>query len=189
MTAICPEYLAEGLERVFKRIHSERMQGLPVLNPALEVEAVGFRGHDDGCLGVLITPWFMNLMLLPGEGDDWRGIPAGSVQVHRFPSGTYEFIVGEETEIGHYQLCSLFSPVFEFADQAAAVATAEAALDALLDAAAVTADSGREREGDAVTGRLRGATAATTEHPGLQQRLQQPVSRRALLRGMFFGGS
>lgn len=177
MTVICPGYLVEGLETVFRRIHRERMAGLPILNPALDVEAVGFRGWGDCCLGVLITPWFMNLILLPGEGDAWQAVSAGSVQVHRFPSGDYEFIVGEETGVGCYQLCSLFSPVFEFSSQAGAVATAQAALDALLQPAAGTA-SGVASQGQ-----------AAPQQEGWEQRLAQPVSRRALLRGAVFGGS
>jgi [NiFe] hydrogenase assembly HybE family chaperone len=180
MTAICPDYLVEGLETVFRRIHRERMAGLPVLNPELDVEAVGFCRWGEYCLGVLVTPWFMNVMLLPGEGDAWQGISAGSVQVHHFPSGDYEFIVGEEAGIGCYQLCSLFSPMFEFSSQAAAVATAQAALDALLQPAA--ADTAQDTAA--------GVTEQTAaQQRGWEERLAEPVSRRAVLRGALFGGS
>ena len=41
------------------------MAGVPMLNPALRVQAVGFRHWQSHWLGVLVTPWFMNLMLLP----------------------------------------------------------------------------------------------------------------------------
>ena len=51
------------------RIQRERMADIPLLNPALEVQAVGFSVWEAYCLGVLITPWFMNLMLLPLAGD------------------------------------------------------------------------------------------------------------------------
>lgn len=180
MTAICPDYLVDGLESVFRRIHRERMTGLPVLNPALDVEAVGFCAWDEYCLGVLVTPWFMNLMLLPGEGDTWQDISAGSVQVHHFPSGDYEFIVGEEAGVGRYQLCSLFSPMFEFSGQAEAVATAQAALDALLQPA--VADTAQ------VVSAGEPAHAAMQPH-SWEERLAQPVSRRAVLRGALFGGS
>ena len=37
--------------------------------------------------------------------------------------------------LGDYQACSLFSPVFEFADHDTAVSTAQASLRALFDAA------------------------------------------------------
>jgi len=130
---ICPEYLEKGLEKVFNRIHQERMQGMPVLNEKLRVEAVGFCWWQGNCLGILVTPWFINLMLIPEEAETPDGMKVGDKIHHRFPSGTYEFIVGEEEGIGPYQMCSLFSPVFQFEDHEAAVATAEAALEAVMD--------------------------------------------------------
>jgi [NiFe] hydrogenase assembly HybE family chaperone len=50
-----------------------------------------------------------------------------------FPAGQFEFIHGREDAIGSYWMCSLFSPVFEFADQETAEAAAAAALDALFE--------------------------------------------------------
>jgi [NiFe] hydrogenase assembly HybE family chaperone len=190
---ICPEYLTQGLEQVFSRIERERMQGLPILNKALQVRAVGFREWQGHCLGVLITPWFMNLMLLPCEGDDWQNLRIGDKQLHQLPSGPYEFILGEETGVGRYQICSLFSPVFEFADQETAEATAEAAMAALMDAENRDTISTHERE---IERRWRGdeegegeeseATAEALESEEsmtIGERLEQPLSRRDLLRG------
>ena len=54
---------------------------------------------------------------------------------YRFPAGVYEFVAGREEVIGEYQACSLFSPMFAFADHDAARLTAQAALQALFDAA------------------------------------------------------
>lgn len=188
---ICPDYLTHGLEQVFSRIERERMQGLPILNKALRVRAVGFCEWQGHCLGVLITPWFMNLMLLPCEGDDWQNLRIGDKQLHQLPSGPYEFILGEETGVGRYQMCSLFSPVFEFADQETAEATAEAAMAALMDAENRDTISTYERE---IERRWRGdeegeeseATAEALESEGpitIGERLEQPLSRRDLLRG------
>ena len=183
---ICPEYLTEGLEVHFRRIERERMQGLPLLNAALQVKAVGFREWQGRCLGVLITPWFMNLMLLPAEGDDWEDLQIGDKQLHQLPSGPYEFILGEEQGIGRYQMCSLFSPVFEFADQATAVATAEAVMRGLMDEENRDTLSTREAE---ISRRWYGEPAAESEAAvaddamGLSERLAQPISRRDLLRG------
>jgi [NiFe] hydrogenase assembly HybE family chaperone len=186
---ICPKYLIEGLEQSFRRIQRERMQGAPLLNEWLAVEAVDFRPWQGHCLGVLVTPWFMNLMLLPSEGDEWAGLPVGSKVTHHFPSGCYEFILSHETEIGRYQICSLFSPMFEFADQAAAVATAEAVMQGLMDEENRDATSMREREIERL---WRGEPAPdkadldqSDESPGLAQRLERPISRRQLLRGDF----
>lgn len=163
---------ADGLEQVFRQIQAQRMDGVPVINPRLRVQAVGFHPRDDAFLGVLITPWFMNLVLLPEEGDGWQELPVGSTVPHRFPAGEYDFIVGHEEGLGRYQSCSLFSPMFEFADMEAAVATAEAALGALLSPAEPAPET---------------ATPTPVETV-VERRLERPVSRREMLRGLFSGG-
>jgi [NiFe] hydrogenase assembly HybE family chaperone len=129
-----PAHPAERLEAAFRSIHERRMQGLPLLNSALAVEAVGFGPWESHWLGVLITPWFMNLMLIPREPEGWRGAAAGDAVAHLFPAGSFEFIAGRDEALGDYQSCSLFSPMFEFADQDSARLTAVAALRALFDA-------------------------------------------------------
>jgi len=184
---IRPERLAAGLEAAFTRIQRERMADVPMLNPALRVQAVGFRIREAECVGVLITPWFMNLMLLPLAGDAWDGLPPGSKLEQAFPSGSYEFILGEEEGIGRYLMCSLFSPVFEFEDQAAAVATAEAVLTGLMDEAVRDQAGACEQE-------MHGIGNADTDdgrqlpHSALEDRIRRPISRRDLLRGAFLGG-
>ncbi|HSO07615.1 MAG TPA: [NiFe]-hydrogenase assembly chaperone HybE [Pelomicrobium sp.] len=126
------------LEAAFRRIRDERMRDVPILNPRVEVEAVGFRVWEGRWLGILITPWFMNVMLLPREGGPWIDVAPGAEITWRFPAGDYLFLGGREEAAGDYQMCSLFSPMLEFEDHAAARATAEACLELLLqpDAAA-----------------------------------------------------
>ncbi len=192
---IRPDYLTPALANVFQRIQDERMQGVPVLNPALEVACVGFRGWQEYCLGVLITPWFMSLVMLPTEGEGQLQLKTGQKVTHAFPSGIYEFIVGDEPGIGRYLSCSLFSPVFEFADQEAAVATAEAVMAGLMDEQNRDTLSMREKE---IAQIWRGETdpeadaadtgdGAAEDAPTLEQRLETPISRRDLLRGKFGG--
>ncbi len=134
-----PEKLAleaersQQIEEVFRRIQLERMCGVPVINPALEVEIIGLVPWASSWLGVLLTPWFMNLLLVPQEVGAWESLSPGTKILHRFPSGPYEFIVAETEGMGRYQTCSLFSPVFEFRDQKSAIATAKAVMEALLE--------------------------------------------------------
>lgn len=135
-----PVYLAAGLEAAFRRIHEGPMAGLPFLNPRLAVEAVGFRPWERACLEVLVTPWSMNLMLVRVEGGQWADHRPGEQGLVRFPSGPHEFILGEEAGVGPYRMCSLFSPVLEFADRPTAVAAARAALDLLMMPPAVMED-------------------------------------------------
>jgi [NiFe] hydrogenase assembly HybE family chaperone len=125
--------LSTGLVRHFRHVARTRMNGVPIVNPAIQVEAVGFEHTAERCLGALITPWFINLILLPGAGEDWRDRPIGSVQQHQFASGSYPFRLACGEPFGRYQACSLLSPVLEIPDQQTAVRFARAALAALHD--------------------------------------------------------
>lgn len=164
--------LSRRIESVFEAIALGRMRGLPVMNAALRVEAVGFQRWQEDWIGVLLTPWFMNAMLLPGAEGAWAPVAVGTVREHRLPSGSYAFIRGHEPGLGDYESCSLFSPMFEFETQEAARATARAALNALLLSEAEDQDRAAQRAPERV----------------MEARLQQPMSRRDLLRGAFLRG-
>lgn len=160
------------LEEGFRRIEQERMADLPILNGNLRVEAVGFRVWGTAWLGVLITPWFMNLILLPQRKTAWdtlkstpnattatTAIPTKPTNqsIERFPAGELEFLTAGDALTGKYRSCILFSTMHAFADQATARNVAEAALGALI-------------------------------HPEPQELPLRPeISRRAFLRGDFRG--
>lgn len=126
------EQLRQILEATFIDIMQTRMRDVPVLNPALSVQALGFSSYQQNWLGVLITPWFMNLLLLPESENIWLGQQPGSKFSQAFPYGEFEFTVANEAQLGVYAQCSLFSPMFQFEGQTAAVTAALAALQALL---------------------------------------------------------
>jgi [NiFe] hydrogenase assembly HybE family chaperone len=126
---------ASALEAAFRAILQHQMQDVPMVNSALAVETVGFRPWSDHWLGILITPWFMNLVLMPRVAAKWLPIADGESRHYVFPAGVFEFIGGRAPALGDYQACSLFSPMFEFADHGGARDTAVAALDALFDGA------------------------------------------------------
>jgi [NiFe] hydrogenase assembly HybE family chaperone len=92
------------------------MQDLPFLNPALAVEAVGFRPLNKHQLGVLITPWFMNLVLLPTMRAGAK-FSAGSKITVPLPSGPIEFTAARDDELGTYLTAALFSSVSDIPDQ------------------------------------------------------------------------
>ncbi|PWB64057.1 MAG: [NiFe]-hydrogenase assembly, chaperone, HybE [Betaproteobacteria bacterium] len=121
------------LEAAFERIRKTRMEGLPFLNPKLRVEAVGFRPWQGEWLGALVTPWFVNLVLMPGDGP-WTTLPEGDERFVTLPAGRFRFICGRDGELGEYHACSLFSPAQQFEDHATARAVAAASLEALFDA-------------------------------------------------------
>ena len=127
----------------FYRGAGRSMRDLPIYNPALDVAAIGFRAIADHAFGVVVTPWFMNLVRVPLDCDGYA-LPQGAAVAHALPAGTLEFTVGHLDGFGTIESCSLFSPMFGFVDQQAAETAAAAALAAVLDpqfdAAAATAE-------------------------------------------------
>lgn len=140
----------------YRRIAAARMRGLPLYNDRLRVEAVGFAPWQGGRLGVLITPWTMNLILLPAEGA--RVPAAGGTQGVVLPGGAYRFQANAGAGPPHLSL-ALFTTVTAFPDQATARAVALETLARLFTPAGP--------EGG--------------PPPGLEHALQRPLSRRALL--------
>jgi len=132
MDTPCVENPAETVCQVFERIDRERMHDVPLCNRALEVEAVGFRHWEGLWLGVVITPWAMNLMLLPAGNEAFAPLRVGQEHEWELPSGIYPFMGNAEPGLGEYHYCSLFSPMDDFIDQAVAREVAQAAMDALL---------------------------------------------------------
>jgi [NiFe] hydrogenase assembly HybE family chaperone len=123
------------LEADFREVYNGKMRDVPLVNVALHVEAVGFRLNDGRPVGVLISPWFMNLIQLPAPGEDWSDLHPGTKEVVSFPSGDYEFIHNVREMTGGYKACSLFSPMGDFRTQAQAVEVAHAVMAALFDTA------------------------------------------------------
>lgn len=119
----------------FEAVHAERMQGLPILNPRLAVRAVGFREFGNHWIGVLITPWFINLVLLPGTRQ-WSELAQGSVVDITFPGSEITFHVSQDDDIGTLLSAALFSSVADFPDEQTAVEVAQEIMERLFEAAA-----------------------------------------------------
>ena len=115
----------------YEAIYDERMRDLPIVNPQLAVEAVGFEQWEDQDLGILITPWFMNLVLLPNS-ERLADLPQGDRIDCRFPSGPCEMTVYHDEQLGSYLAAVLFRTVADFPDQGIARAVAEEALAQIL---------------------------------------------------------
>jgi [NiFe] hydrogenase assembly HybE family chaperone len=147
---------------LYRRVGEEKMRGLPVFNERLDVEAVGFREWDGHLLGVIVAPWFMNLVIVPGDETPATG-GQGSRSEWTFPAGRYEFHVADLDGAPAHLTASLFSTVVDFPDQPTARSVAEAVLDGLFsDEAARTPERTRKGGGDVL--------------------LDETMSRRSLLR-------
>jgi [NiFe] hydrogenase assembly HybE family chaperone len=175
-----PKLVAE-----FREIWNAKMRDVPLVNRALNVEAVGFRVWEGRLVGVLVSPWFMNLILLPGPGDDWSDLYAGDKELIGFPSGIYEFLHNTRGALGGYKACSLFSPMGEFASQLQATDCARAVMDALFDPAHEAETDKRETIKAAREEALAAEEAARAEAERPSP-LAAP-SRRALLTGGLVG--
>lgn len=127
---------AEAVERAFFRIQQEQMADVPILNPALAVEAVDFQRWQEHWLGIVVTPWCMSMLLLPGSSENWVSTGENKRRFVKFPAGDFAFLGSAEVELGEYQSCPLFSPMGCFSTQSEATMTARASLIALLTSAA-----------------------------------------------------
>jgi [NiFe] hydrogenase assembly HybE family chaperone len=162
------------------RAAAARMEGLAFVNPALAVDAVGFAPWNGHWLGVLLTPWSMNLVLAPRDRAAWPDVAQGAKLRLRFPAGDYDFVGARDDDVGETLVCSLFSPVLEFEDQATARLVAELAREALFDAEHAEAPDGSPATD---------AQDAARPLAAIERSLAAPLSRRDLLRGRFKDGS
>ncbi|MGB1092291.1 MAG: [NiFe]-hydrogenase assembly chaperone HybE [Oceanobacter sp.] len=115
----------------FYRDAAGRMRDLPLFNPALEVELRGWRiiqdgegacsgsGHGSGA-GVLITPWAVNLLALPGS--EQNGFQTGDLWTLELPGGCFELTLARNEALASgvgsdwYATASLVSMTGQFTD-------------------------------------------------------------------------
>jgi [NiFe] hydrogenase assembly HybE family chaperone len=160
----------QALVAAFEHVYRERMQGLPIVREDFKVQAVGFSAWQGRLLGVLITPWFMNLILLPGDEDEWSRQKTGSKAIWHLPAGDFEFTAAVAEQLGPYQSCALFSSLAEFPDQTSARRVAQAIVDQVLDGSEQSSLS---------------QLAALNQRPAVEN--ASGLSRRDLLRGRLRG--
>jgi [NiFe] hydrogenase assembly HybE family chaperone len=166
----------QKLEAVFTDIAETRMAGLPICNEALHVQAVGFREWQEHWVGVLVTPWTISLVLMPGDKGPLKTLGQDERMSWEFPSGKYDFMGLNEPALGTCQTCSLISPVIDFERHEDAVKVAEQVMEALF----VKDDSDAKRDAD----RKQMVEAARLKGEPV---LDKPLSRRDFLRGSFLG--
>ncbi|MGD9917508.1 MAG: [NiFe]-hydrogenase assembly chaperone HybE [Paenirhodobacter sp.] len=173
--------LADRLVADFREVWHAKMRDVPLVNKALSVEAVGFRAHQGRVLGVLVSPWFMNLIELPAEGEDWSALTPGAKENITFPSGTYEFIHNTREMVGGYKACSLFSPMGEFQTQMQAVDVARAVMAELFkeENRAET-----DRAGEIRAGREAEAAAAAQADAAAEEGGAAPTRRQLISAGL-----
>lgn len=147
----------EGIEVHFEQVYQAKVQGLPIVNAQLSVRLACLKEVRQGIyLGALVTPWFLNLVLkmVEPQEDAWvdrhpqlyPGVGVGKKAVLKFPSGTYEFIVNHQEELGYFYTCSLVSDMHTLESQEAAETMAEQCVHLVFDSAAKEPNLFRPRE-------------------------------------------
>lgn len=99
------------IERVFQQIAEKSMVGQPFYRPQLPVKACAFQLFEGQWFGALLTPWMLQLMLLPGPGQRWEYRRADERVALSFPQGDIMFRPGEIAPDLYYLSCSLMSPI------------------------------------------------------------------------------
>ena len=105
------------IKQVFNQIHQDEMCKLPFINQKISVNTLGFALYDGDWLGALVTPWMLNLLLLPGPNKEWQSYKVGKRMKIKFASGDYTFHASEHNLLGQYLSCSLSFPVSQFNSQ------------------------------------------------------------------------
>ncbi len=124
--------IEKKLLKSFDFIYKNKMQNIPIINQNLKVETIGFQNFLKYELGVLITPWFMNIILAPRQKNDIypqenkiRKIIEGRKIKITLPQASYNFLIQSDDILGFYLSCSLFSPMLDFENQQQAVDVAK----------------------------------------------------------------
>jgi [NiFe] hydrogenase assembly HybE family chaperone len=137
----------QALIELFQRIDAG-MRDMPFYNEKIAIEAIGFRPFGKGdLLGVVLTPWFMNVIMLPIEPVRMDMAKIGSVVSVELPAGKRTFAVGGDETIGLYKAHSLHSPVLNFTLPGQAQAEARRMLALLMTPPDVTAETATNSSG------------------------------------------
>lgn len=121
--------------RAFRRIEQNQMHGLPVCNDRLTTEVVGLRRFGEYWVGALITPWTLQLILLPATAEA-ECLVEGDHRSLAFPQGPVVFMASENPDLGVYMACSLMSPLHDFPSQEVIRQTAQEVMELLFQAPA-----------------------------------------------------
>ncbi|MFV0576870.1 MAG: [NiFe]-hydrogenase assembly chaperone HybE [Vibrio sp.] len=116
------------IENVYQNILEQEMQSMPFIAQNIGIEMVGLQQYQDHWLGVMITPWMMNLMILPIQNNQvqneqglWPDLHVGEEVGIRLAGNDYRFYASEVEGIGQFLACSLMSPISGIANHAQAV--------------------------------------------------------------------
>lgn len=127
--------LLKKLESHYRTLATRIMTEVPIANPALEVETFGFTRRDSGWCGILMTPWFMNLVYIPDES------PHQTPCTLAFPGGGVSFQPARGDGLERFWMAQMISPLADFPTMDYARAVAQQILQELLTPSATPSAS------------------------------------------------
>lgn len=122
---------AACLEAHYRRRLAEGSADQTPGHGALAVSVVGFERIAGDWLGVVVTPWFLDLFLMAGGGSLWGDIPVGQRRYVNLAGGTLPFLAAADPAFGPYQHTPLIEPVTAVPDMATALRLAREAMATL----------------------------------------------------------
>ncbi len=131
---------AAHFEAVFRQIAQERMAGLPVLNPRVEVRAHAFRRWQNDWIGAMVTPWSIFALYACGCRAAWEAPPPGKCRLIELPGGDFPFEATGDALLAGALTLPLKSPILDVADQETADLIAAIALETMLKADRIPED-------------------------------------------------
>ncbi|MEY0831489.1 hydrogenase-2 assembly chaperone [Providencia alcalifaciens] len=99
------------VEAAFQRVVEQSMHDLSFLHPTMPVYASDFVLFEHQWVGVVITPWILSAVILPGPEQYWQRRSVGDKLGLILPYGEMTYTVGELEGLTQYLACSLMSPL------------------------------------------------------------------------------
>ena len=116
----------------FREQAAPRMADLPFCRSDIPVQACGFQRFEGQWIGALLTPWMLDLVVMPGPDQQWEPRQVGDALGLRFPAGDIRFRVADPAPDLPLLSCSLLSPLPQTLSAADALSTATDVLRLLL---------------------------------------------------------
>ncbi|EKT53468.1 hydrogenase-2 assembly chaperone [Providencia sneebia] len=99
------------VQAAFERVSKLEMHDLSFLHPSMCIYASEFTLFENQWVGVVVTPWMLSAIILPGINQYWPHRTIGDKIGLKLPYGEMTYTVGELDELTQYLACSLMSPL------------------------------------------------------------------------------
>lgn len=141
----CEENPAPRVIQHYRSLWAQQGAGRWPVNPGLAIESTGFARCQGDWLGVLVTPWFLRLVMLPATGTLWGEIPPGQRRYVNLPGGTLAFTAAAGAEYFPAQYSNLVDRIEQVPDMASARRIAQDAWQTFVEPVATTSAAEMEK--------------------------------------------